>query len=102
MVGQPGDPDDDAEGIGLVLRSDVAVDLEVVGLRLEIAFGRTSDYEVRLVSPGGTESVLATAGGPGTSATGGWTYVSNAFRGETGVGDWEVHVADLKAARPAR
>lgn len=87
-------PDEPDGGVAITLRSDDAVEIEAVRLLLEVRDGSLGDHEIRLVSPSGTESVLATAGVPGRPSTQDWVYLSNAFRGETAFGDWRVEVVD--------
>lgn len=90
-------PDDNGAGVGVVLAGPkTAVDVETVSLRLDFTNAKISDYEVRLVSPAGTEVVLATAETGGDAVTDGWTFQANAFRGESSAGNWQVLVSDLR------
>ncbi|MEM9197431.1 MAG: S8 family serine peptidase [Pseudomonadota bacterium] len=78
------------------------VDLEHVGLRLDISGDIKADYEVLLISPDGTISTLAR---PNTStaadaSTDGWFYVSNQFWGEESTGDWTVEIRDFFTGGP--
>jgi subtilisin-like proprotein convertase family protein len=86
-------PDDDRAWRTIRNEVDKAVDIERIGLRAAIS-GFTGDYRIEITSPGGTKSTLSTEFNEGTSATGDWVYVSNAFRGESSVGIWRVRVSD--------
>lgn len=91
-------PDDNGAGVGVVLAAPkTGVEIETVTLRLDFTGGKISDYEVRLVSPKGTESVLATAKSGGDAVTDGWVFQANAFRGEASAGNWQVLVSDLRS-----
>ena len=91
-------PDADVTGISFTFTVTSPVMLEHVGLRLDITDGYTGDYRIRLTSPDGTVSELSIPFNGGDSVTDSWFYMSNAFRGETGVGDWTVTIADEWAA----
>jgi subtilisin family serine protease len=95
-------PDDDPRGIRIAIASEARVEIEQVALRLTIEDGYTGDYQVVLVSPDGTRSLLSAPGSAGTSNTGDWLYTSNAFRGEGAVGTWRVAISDRWVADEGR
>ncbi|KAJ54241.1 hypothetical protein ACMU_18620 [Actibacterium mucosum KCTC 23349] len=85
--------DGNPNGISFTFEVTNAFDLEHVGLTLDFASGRTGDYTIVLVSPDGTRSTLAVSN-TGDAFTDEWFYMSNEFRGETGVGTWTVEIVD--------
>lgn len=91
-------PDDDPGGIGFNFNVTDTTELEHVGLKLEFANAYEGDYEILLTSPSGTVSQLSTPFNNGNTALDEILLVSNAFRGESGVGTWTVSIADVWAA----
>ena len=72
-----------------------SIKAENVGLFITGAHTFMRDLEIKLVSPGGTESiVLNRAGWDKDMPANGWTMTSNAFLGELGKGQWKVVVTD--------
>lgn len=75
----------------LSITSDLAV--EAVELALGGRHSNIGDLLIKLISPLGTVSTLLD--GPKLSAAfNGWTFVSNAFRGEESGGSWTLRVED--------
>ena len=87
-------PDGDTNGISFTFETTADFDIEHVGLTLGFSGGYTGDYHIVLISPDGTESVMAISGDEGSAFTEKWFYMSNAFRGETSAGTWTVEIAD--------
>ncbi|MBB97277.1 MAG: furin [Rhodobacteraceae bacterium] len=90
-------PDNNATGISFTFDTTDDFDIEHVGLTLGFSGGYTGDYNITLISPDGTESVLAITGNQGSAATTNWFFMSNAFRGETSAGTWTVEISDETA-----
>jgi len=86
--------DNDPSGFSFDFTATDDVDLETVGLRVDIPGGYTGDYYITLTSPSGTTSVLAVNGVAGDSVTDSFVFFSNAFRGEDSVGTWTVSISD--------
>ncbi|MEO1554849.1 MAG: S8 family serine peptidase [Pseudomonadota bacterium] len=91
-------PDNDSNGVSFTFNVTQAFDIEHTGLTLTYDGGRMGDYTIVVISPDGTESTVAVAN-TGDAATDDWFYMSNAFRGETGVGTWTVEIADERAGQ---
>lgn len=87
-------PDNNPRGISVAIKTTDAVQLEHVGLQLDLENSLTGDLRVTLTSPSGTTSVVAVEHDLGGSVTEGWIFTSNAFRGEDSVGTWTVRVSD--------
>jgi Ca2+-binding RTX toxin-like protein len=80
------------------LRINDAISTESISLFLEMNHSRMSDLRIEVRSPEGTWSTLTDRtglGGADFGVTTGWTFTSNAFRGERAQGDWLVRVWDM-------
>ncbi len=92
-------PDHDGAGVRQTLDVagiDEALKVEAVQLHIEVTHPFTNDLGVYLVSPSGTESLLNP---PFNEVLVGdvdldWTLMSNAFYGESPLGDWTIKVVD--------
>ena len=94
-------PDYDGDGVTrkqTVAPADVPADasIEAVTLHIKIAHPFTNDLGIHLVSPSGTESILnpvyneVLAGDVDLD----WRLLSNAFYGESPIGEWRLRVVD--------
>ena len=86
--------DNDATGFTFDFTATDDVDLEMVGLRVDIPGGYMGDYYITLTSPSGTTSIVAFDHVQGDSATDSFLFTSNAFRGEDSAGTWTVTISD--------
>jgi len=80
------------------LRINDAISTESISVFLEMNHSRMSDLRIEVRSPEGTWSTLTDRtglGGADFGVTTGWTFTSNAFRGERAQGDWLVRVWDM-------
>ncbi|RMF38789.1 MAG: hypothetical protein D6754_06795 [Alphaproteobacteria bacterium] len=87
-------PDNNPVGVSYSFTATSDVDLETVGLVVEITGGWTGDYYITLTSPDGTTSILSRDHNSGDSVNDKFFYTSNEFRGEHSAGTWTVHVSD--------
>ncbi|WP_022697302.1 S8 family serine peptidase [Euryhalocaulis caribicus] len=87
-------PDNNPTGFTFDFTATDDVDLEMVGLRVDIPGGYMGDYYITLTSPSGTTSIVAFDHVPGDSATDSFLFTSNAFRGEDSAGTWTVTISD--------
>ena len=79
-----------------------SINTESISLWLNLDHSRMSDLRIEIRSPEGTWSVLTDRTGLGgadfavntSNANPGWTFTSNAFRGETAKGEWTIRVWD--------
>jgi len=80
------------------------IDVDQVEIQVRITHSHYNDIRITLISPDGTQSIIqdfTDFTGFGASipniADGGlsWVYTSNAFRGESSAGTWQVRVTDL-------
>jgi Ca2+-binding RTX toxin-like protein len=90
-------PDASAEGISFEMTMDAGVDIEKVQLHLGLHHTYAADLEIWLKSPSGTWSRLLDNSGTDMDING-WTFTSNAFRGESSEGIWTIKVIDSVAA----
>ncbi|RMF98938.1 MAG: hypothetical protein D6741_09015, partial [Planctomycetota bacterium] len=90
-------PDNSQAGVSSVVSVGNAVNsIEWVEVDVDITHPRVGDLELVLVSPSGTESVLATPHTHDPTATGyHWTFTSARHWGESAAGDWTLIVRDL-------
>ncbi|CNJ21697.1 putative serine protease [Yersinia intermedia] len=93
-----------------------SLNVEQVEVDFSANVGRLGDLTVRLVSPGGSESILLdrvgrknTANGPHTTDTGStisgdfnYTFMSTHHRGEKSGGNWQLAVKDASKGLPVR
>lgn len=93
-----------------------SLNVEQVEVDFSANVGRLGDLTVRLVSPGGSESILLdrvgrknTANGPHTTDTGStisgdfnYTFMSTHHRGEKSGGNWQLVVKDASKGLPVR
>ncbi|MFH1067068.1 MAG: autotransporter domain-containing protein [bacterium] len=81
--------------------SQLTQPLESVEIHLNISHTFRGDLQVVLTSPSGMVSRLTSpapyTGDPSPSAGIDWTFLSNAFWGESGLGTWTLTVSDLYA-----
>ena len=96
-------PDGSAEGI----KANTSLSENIIVEKAEVIFDAThpdwSDFTVKLISPGGTESVLANPI-PKTPASSNsdeilpdspqWKFISIRHRGELSQGEWKLQVID--------
>lgn len=79
-----------------------SINSESISLWLSLNHSRMSDLRIEIRSPEGTWSVLTDRTGLGgadfavstNNPTQGWTFTSNAFRGETAKGEWTIRIWD--------
>lgn len=93
-------PDNQSDGISSTIR--IAEDLTVESV--EVVFSANDhpywgDLDIRLISPSGTESILAEKhnSGQGTAQYDRWTFNALRYFGESSLGDWTLTVRDLAA-----
>ncbi|MBO6804999.1 MAG: proprotein convertase P-domain-containing protein, partial [Thalassospira sp.] len=87
-------PDNNATGISINFETTADFEIEHVGLTLSFTGGYTGDYRIILTSPDGTLSTLSVPFNSGNASSDSWFYMSNAFRGETSAGTWNINIAD--------
>jgi subtilisin-like proprotein convertase family protein len=89
-------PDGDSGGISDTIRITQDMDIDTVQVDLQIDHTKVGDLVVVLVSPDGTEAVLANRpGGTGNTANNiNFEFSANSFWGESPVGDWTLKVYD--------
>ena len=101
-------PDRDGAGVTDMLEVTElpnTANMEAVILDITVNHSYGSDIGVKLISPGGTESILNTPfntildGYPGMH---GWQLMSNAFYGEDPNGTWTLQVVDLATGDTGR
>lgn len=78
---------------------DDNIRVEHVKLNITLSTTYIGDVEIILISPDGTEVVVAASDGSiGTNFTGTWAYGIDSLRGEQSAGVWTVRVADVFSA----
>jgi Ca2+-binding RTX toxin-like protein/subtilisin family serine protease len=89
-------PDNNATGITFNIQLAAGVTVETLRIRMGISHTFASDLVITVTSPSGMVSTLQNRTGGDTDLDG-WTFSSNAFRGEDSGGTWTVSVRDLGA-----
>ena len=92
-------PDHNGAGVSQTLNvsgMDDALKVEGVQLHVDVSHAFTNDLGVYLISPSGTESILNPVFNEVLTADVDldWTLLSNAFYGESPLGDWTLKVVD--------
>ena len=96
----PGTPiaDDNTSGIESTIDIKGSIRIESVDLNFTSDHARWGDLEIVLISPGGTESVLArthdTSAYAGDKYAAGWRFNSMRLLGEDSAGVWTLKVTD--------
>lgn len=88
-------PDDDPNGTTVVFEIADRFVVEQVDVHLVIEHPRRSDLELRLTSPSGTQSTLATRRPDDDGADLDWTFTTVHSWGELSNGEWRLNVRDL-------
>jgi subtilisin-like proprotein convertase family protein len=88
-------PDATPAGRQILLTVTEAVGIEHVALHLDIEASYIGDLRVVLVSPEGTEVVVALEQGIASVVDGTWVYGIESLRGELSAGTWELRVSDM-------
>ena len=92
-------PDGNASGTSFNINESFNVDIERVKLTVTFSTTYIGDLEIYLTSPDGTTSELIRDIVQGNDPqsndfTGTWAFESQAFRGESSVGNWTVRIVD--------
>ena len=88
--------DDLAPGIISTVSVNSLIRVEKVEVTLNIAHERRGDLRIVLVSPDGTESVLAEKHADGAADYANWTFTSTQHWGEIAAGQWTLKVIDQR------
>ncbi|MCT7952729.1 S8 family serine peptidase [Ancylothrix sp. C2] len=86
-------PDNNSAGVVSEIRIERDIKVEWAEVMLDIDHSWRGDLEVKLISPSGTESILAE---PHYDPEDGykWVFTSNRNWGESSLGDWKLEVSD--------
>ena len=92
----------DHDGGGLTQTRSVAglsrtANIEAVQLRIEVTHARPRELGIELTSPAGTRSILNPVFNHSLNGADNpldWTILSNAFYGESPIGEWTINVVD--------
>ena len=87
-------PDNNATGLTEFAFNDEEGFMEEVLVSLDITHTYRGDLEAYLTSPSGYTSRLMIAEGLDSSNNIDWSFTSNAFWGEQGMGTWSLNVVD--------
>jgi Ca2+-binding RTX toxin-like protein len=89
-------PDNDITGITTTFVVTTDMEIEYVALNLGMTTTRVGDLLVTLISPEGTEIVVALNSNTRTNVDGTWVYGVEGLRGEMTAGTWTLTVADQR------
>ena len=91
-------PDNSSGGIvdSLTIDPSDAIDIDTVEIDINITHTFIGDLKITLISPEGTEAVLANRpGGAGNGSNNiNFVFTANTFWGESGAGTWQLRVSD--------
>ncbi|MCP3054989.1 S8 family serine peptidase [Aurantimonas marianensis] len=91
-------PDGNLTGTSFTLNEEQAIIVERLTLELDFSTTFLADMDIYLTSPGGVEHVLINDQAGGAAFDGRYTFESQAFRGESSLGDWTVRIVDDSSA----
>ncbi|MGK7900235.1 MAG: Ig-like domain-containing protein [Hormoscilla sp.] len=89
-------PDDNIGGVSRAVTINSDIQVEWAEVVFEGTHPRRGDWEIALVSPDGTESILAEER-PDENPDINWTFTSARHWGESSVGRWTLRVSDLNS-----
>ncbi len=90
-------PDNSATGISIPINITGQMRLEQIELFFNAFHLRRGDLEVKLISPDGTESIMAEQRNSDNGFSyNGWVFTSTRHWGENPLGTWHVEVRDLR------
>ena len=91
-------PDNNTNGVSINLNVGTSIQIEAVELDLTGSHSFVGDLVITLTSPDGTVSTLLdTVGSSASFPSTGWTFTSQAFRGELSAGTWTINISDVFA-----
>ncbi|MGI9413263.1 MAG: S8 family serine peptidase, partial [Hyphomicrobiales bacterium] len=91
-------PDNNTNGVSISLNVGTSIQIEAVELDLTGSHSFVGDLVITLTSPDGTVSTLLdTVGSSASFPSTGWTFTSQAFRGELSAGTWTINISDVFA-----
>lgn len=85
-------------GTSFTLNEEQAIIVERLTLELDFATTWLGDMQIYLTSPGGVEHVMIRNQAGSADYDGRYVFESQAFRGESSLGDWTVRIVDTVAA----
>ena len=90
-------PDNDDQGIDIPFDIPDNISVEYAEVTLHTDHTYSGDLKITLVSPDGTESILAYGNTITDDMYLPWTFASLQFYAESSKGVWHLHVADIVA-----
>ena len=88
---------DNLTGIERAIKVDENITVEWAEVMFDATHAQRGDLNVRLVSPDGTESILAQQRNDSGDNYSKWVFTSARNWGESSVGDWKLKVSDTKS-----
>ncbi|NER82555.1 MAG: S8 family serine peptidase [Leptolyngbya sp. SIO1D8] len=87
-------PDNSSAGLSSTISMDENLDVEWVEVVFDAEHSSRGDLEITLISPDGTESILAEQRNDTGDNYQNWVFTSARHWGESSLGDWTLKVAD--------